>query len=814
MTSVDHPLVSVILVNYKGADDTIACLRAFDDVDWPSDRVQLIVVDNNSGDDSDDRIREAVPRAEVFQSGANLGFAGGCNYGVARAQGTYVGFINNDARPHRDWIRAAVETFESDAGVGAVASKVLDWDGERVDYVDASLTWYGMGYKREAEQADSPLYGTPRNVLFGTGAAMFVPRELYLRVGGFDERFFMFYEDVDLGWRLTLLGYDVRYVPGSLAYHKHHVTMKKFGSYRELYLLERNALLSLYKNLGDELLRTALGPAMVLALARAEGRSPLPDRSAPGGRVDAPKLSLTGAYAIDYLREQLPTLIESRREIQQSRVRTDADLLPLFRQPIEPAYPLPRYLACHEALVQIFGIDRAFHGRAKVVVVTGDPLSEKLAGPGIRAWQMAQALSATHQVRLCSTTSADLSDPRFDIIDARSNATLDFHLQWAQVVVFQGFLLEAAPWLMDSDKIIVADIYDPMHLELLEQGKDQGLVKRREQITGVTAALNRQIERADLLLCASDKQKRFWTGQLISQGRINAATGQLPDGLLRVVPFGIDDEEPAPKRHGIRGVIPGIGMRDKVILWGGGVYNWFDPLTLIRAVGKLAEAHPTVRLVFMGMKHPHPGVPTMRMALAAQELAESLGLTGRHVFFNRDWVPYRERDTFLMDADVGVSTHFEHVETAYSFRTRILDYLWAGIPIVATTGDSFGNVLTGEGLGIGVPPEDVDALAAALEHVLFTPGVAEDMAERVTAYAEQYRWASVLQPLIDFCDSPSMAPDRLLQTEPRLTQGIAPAPQSIVELVKFTYRKGGPLLVARHGMLRLRRIIDAKRAAR
>jgi hypothetical protein len=100
---------------------------------------------------------------------------------------------------------------------------VLDWDGRSVDYVDGSLTWYGMGYKREAELPDSPLYDRPHNVLFGTGAAMFVPRDLYRRVGGFDERFFMFYEDVDLGWRLTLLGFDVRYVPESLAFHRHHV---------------------------------------------------------------------------------------------------------------------------------------------------------------------------------------------------------------------------------------------------------------------------------------------------------------------------------------------------------------------------------------------------------------------------------------------------------------------------------------------------------------------------------------------------------------------------------------------------------------
>ena len=123
-------VVSVVLVNYRGADDTITCLRAFDDVDWPSERLELIVVDNDSGDDSVQRIRVAVPAATVIDAGSNTGFAGGCNLGVARATGQYVAFINNDARPHAQWLSEAVAVFETDSSVGSVASKVLDWDGK------------------------------------------------------------------------------------------------------------------------------------------------------------------------------------------------------------------------------------------------------------------------------------------------------------------------------------------------------------------------------------------------------------------------------------------------------------------------------------------------------------------------------------------------------------------------------------------------------------------------------------------------------------------------------------------------------------
>ena len=797
-------VVSVILVNYKGADDTITCLRFFDEVEWPADRLELIVVDNQSEDGSAERIAEAVPHARVIESGANLGFAGGCNVGVDHATGQYVAFINNDARPGARWISAAVAAMEADAGIGAVASKVLDWDGAKIDYVDGSLAWFGMGYKREAERPDDGTYETAKDVLFGTGAAMFVPAALYREVGGFDERFFMFYEDVDLGWRLNLLGWRVRYVPESVAYHKHHVTMKKFGNYRETYLLERNALLSMVKNYDDETLAKVLQAALPLAVRRTAEMGGL-DRGAleaagPDEVVEVPKLALCGPYAVDYLMSQLPSLMETRAELQAKRARTDAQLAKLFRNAIEPAYPLPRYLEAHAQLVKTFGIDSWFDPHVRVLVVTGEPLSARLAGPAIRAWEMAAELSQTHPVRLLSTHSVEgLVDDRFEIVEAMGDA-ISLHTSWADVIVFQGFLLEGAPWLVASEKIIVADIYDPMHLEQLEQARDLGPDGRRTAVDQVTGALNRQLARADFMLCASDKQRDFWIGQLSALGRINALTvGDGIDSLVSVVPFGIQDDPPVQHKHGIRGVVPGIGADDKIVIWGGGVYNWFDPLTLVRAIHRLSLRHPDIRLFFMGMKHPNPGVPDMRIAWETRQLAEELGLVDRHVFFNSGWVPYAERADVLLDADVGVSTHFEHVETEFSFRTRILDYLWTGLPIVATTGDSFGDVLDAEGIGRGVPPEDVEALEAALEEMLYDEAAAAAARENVVRFAHQFRWSDVLKPLLDFTAAPHRARDLVNAAPPLVEVEVHSAPTlfGYVRVFARSLRIGGFREVAR-----------------
>lgn len=814
-------VVSVVLVNYRGAEDTVTCLRAFERVDWPAEKLELIVVDNDSGDGSEAAIRAAVPRATVIQAGANTGFAGGCNLGVAAASGEYVGFINNDARPDAGWIAAAVAAFEEAPDVASVASKVLDWDGRLIDYVDGSMTWFGMGYKREVEKPDTGAWDEPKDVLFGTGAAMFVRTEVYRAVGGFDERFFMFYEDVDLGWRLNLLGYRVRYVPGSLAFHKHHVTMRKFGSFRESYLLERNALMSLYKNYDDASLARALPAALALAVRRSVARSGadtsvLDLQRSPGGddvgTLEVPKMALTGPWAIDHLVEQLPSLLETRRDLQARRRRSDRDLFPLFRQAIEPAYGMPSYLAAHEVLVEAFGIAEHLSARHRVLVVTGEPIGDRMAGPAIRAWEIASALADEHEVRLVSTVGAGRRSDRF-AVEYAAGTGLREPTAWADVIVFQGFLLAHALWVKDSGKVIVADVYDPMHLEQLEQAKDQGAEGRAHAVGITTEVLNEQLRRADFLLCASDKQRDFWLGQLAGQGRVSPAVYDEDSSLanlLAVVPFGIEDAAPVQRRHAIKGAVPGIGPDDKVIVWGGGIYNWFDPLTLVRAVDRLRGDHPDVRLFFLGTKHPNPGVPAMSVAWQTRELARELGLTDTHVFFNEGWVPYEERADYLLDADVGVSTHFRHVETEFSFRTRILDYLWAGLPVVATEGDHFARVIAERGLGRVVPERDEAALAEALAAMLYDDAAASAARAAVREVAQEYRWSRVLRPLVEFCRHPLRALDLAVPTG-HVERRTPPRPprRSVsgdLALARDYFRAGGITEVARRAGGRIRRV--------
>jgi glycosyltransferase involved in cell wall biosynthesis len=451
----------------------------------------------------------------------------------------------------------------------------------------------------------------------------------------------------------------------------------------------------------------------------------------------------------------------------------------------------------------------------KIVVATPDTLTARMAGPGIRAWQIASALAAEHDVQLVTTTLADLPGFPFPVraVDDEGLAELE---RWCDVLVFQGWLVHNRPFLLQSEKVLVADVYDPLHLEQLEQGRDEGRRGRVIAVQSATAVLNEQLLRGDFFLCASEKQRDFWLGQLSALGRVNPVSYDEDEtlrSLISVVPFGVPEAPPVPTRPAIKGVVPGIGPDDKVLLWGGGIYNWFDPLTLLHAVDRLRRHRPDVRLFFLGLKHPNPDIPEMRMAVAARELSDRLGLTGTHAFFNEGWVEYDDRQNYLLDADIGVSTHLDHVETSFSFRTRVLDYLWASLPTVATGGDALADLIEGRQIGLTVPAGDVDALEAALARILDDDALRAAMAVGAGALATELTWPQVLAPLVDFCRSPRRAPDLL---EPSVVAGLR---HDLTEVTKrwrgLAYdvqtaaahlREGGVGLAARKAAGRARRL--------
>jgi glycosyltransferase involved in cell wall biosynthesis len=186
-----------------------------------------------------------------------------------------------------------------------------------------------------------------------------------------------------------------------------------------------------------------------------------------------------------------------------------------------------------------------------------------------------------------------------------------------------------------------------------------------------------------------------------------------------------------------------------MVLWNGGLWSWLDAATAIRGVGLLRERRPSAKLVFMGGSS---AAPARRATAEARELAASLGLLGDGVRFNDGWVPYAQRADWLLDADCALSTHADHLEAHFAFRTRVLDCLWARLPVVCTRGDELADRVARDDLGAAVVPGDPAAVADALERVLERGR--PDFAARLDAAAAEHAWPRVAAPLVAWLDSP------------------------------------------------------------
>jgi glycosyltransferase involved in cell wall biosynthesis len=158
---------------------------------------------------------------------------------------------------------------------------------------------------------------------------------------------------------------------------------------------------------------------------------------------------------------------------------------------------------------------------------------------------------------------------------------------------------------------------------------------------------------------------------------------------------------------------------------------------------KAAERCPRVRLLFMSAKDMEG--PERREARAARDLAKELGALDRLVFFNEDPVPYRERGTWLLRADCIISTNVDHLESNFSFRTRLLDSFWAGVPAVCTGGDELSEMIERHDGGVTVPTGDVQAVAEGIVEVLDRGR--DGYSERLLAAGAELVWPKAVEPL-------------------------------------------------------------------
>lgn len=265
--------VSVLLVSWNGRHHLEECLPALAAQRDPGVPWEVLVLDNGSRDGTVRWLQEHWtgldrPRVRLVESHRNLGFCAGNNRLVAEAAHDAVALLNNDTRPRPDWLAALVDALAgAPPDVAAVSGQIVDWEGDRLDFARGAVTFDGhafqLDFRRPLERATVPPAGA--ELPFACGGNMLVRKRSFLEAGGFDEAYFAYLEDVDLGWRLWSGGERVIFTPEAVVHHRSSATSDLLGSFNRGFLFERNAFLTVYKNAEEELWR-GLMPAVMLTL--------------------------------------------------------------------------------------------------------------------------------------------------------------------------------------------------------------------------------------------------------------------------------------------------------------------------------------------------------------------------------------------------------------------------------------------------------------------------------------------------------------------------------------------------------------------
>ena len=217
--------LAIIVLNWNGADDALNCVES---LQQQTLRPEIIIVDNNSSDDSVERFEDHVKSQKkdapiLIKNSQNLGFAGGINTGLvhARKQGfEYIGVLNPDAIADKHWLKSLYTELTSHPSAGIATGLLLRRDGNTIDTSGDFYTTWGLPGPRNRDEPTVNAPNQPGEIFGATGGGALYRTAMLNDIGLFDEDFFMYYEDVDLSFRAQLAGWKVRYTPKAIAYHK------------------------------------------------------------------------------------------------------------------------------------------------------------------------------------------------------------------------------------------------------------------------------------------------------------------------------------------------------------------------------------------------------------------------------------------------------------------------------------------------------------------------------------------------------------------------------------------------------------------
>ena len=370
----------------------------------------------------------------------------------------------------------------------------------------------------------------------------------------------------------------------------------------------------------------------------------------------------------------------------------------------------------------------------KVLVLTDDRVGPVMAGSALRSWELSRVLlAAGHEVVLGAAAGSSHPEGHGPPVVVRPP------WRWAQVVVSPPWCLPPRSFL--GGRTLVVDGATPLLAELAASSSSRAILRRRKT---AAARLPLVEARADAVLVAGDLQARWWSGRFLRR----------PEVPMIHVPFGIPEADPPPET----GKIEGVPEDWAVVLWWGGVWPWLDLDTLLAARARMGRVRASI-VVPTAARPGEASAPLSTPDLL--DAAHRHGLSPPAVVPLESWIPYAERHRILNRSAVIGVLHHPGPEAELSFRTRALDGVWAGVPVLLTEGGTVAQVAQAEGWGAVVPPGHVEATAAAIE-LLLGKRTQSRCRSTLESQRDGWRWSVVARPLVEALPHLPLAPRRSL----------------------------------------------------
>jgi len=759
-------LVSAIVVTFRAGAWLSLCLDSI--LAQTYQPIECIVVDNASGDDTAQRITQLYPQVHLIRLAQPVSLAAAINRGAAQASGEYLLLLNQDIRLEEDATAELVRRLQACPGAAAAAPKLrLFSTPQFLNGIGNQAGTFSWGWDNGLGHLDLGQFDTWSQVPSACFAAAMLTRRAWQQVGALDEGYPLYYEDSDWSYRARLLGFNIAAAPMAVACHGYSQQSEppqpRLMTPAKLRNVTYGRLRFSWKIFSTRTLLVSFPGFLLFELFFLAGR-------VLRGRFELLGAGLAGWRAFSRDIQGISLLraaLQTRRSVPDAQLRTRPGQYPapliwngipeLTWDLVQTCY-LPLFLSGKSRPVPEF----LPGDRPRLLIVSNDIIDQKMAGTGARYYEIALALCRDIQVTLAVPSLTQkpqaasgefaLHTAGFEIITYQPEqpARLREAAGLADVVLASTFLLEKFPFLRQARQRLVIDLFDPTLLENLFYNTSEAADTRmalHQRDLQVALHLARQ---GDTFICANERQRDFWLGFLAAAGRVNPLNFDQDASLrqlITVVGTGISTRPPRPDPALLLSY-PGISPTADLVLWGGGIWNWLDPLTLIEAWPGIVCQHPAAVLVFLGTRHPNTDVPEQQAVQQARAAAALSGELERSIFF-LDWVPYEQRGAFLLHARLGVVLHQAHIETHFSSRTRVFDCIWAALPILISSGDELSGLVAEKQIGVVVPPGSRTAVEQAVLALLNKPRSA--WAGAFEHAQHDLNWETQVAPLKKYC---------------------------------------------------------------